>query len=186
MDAPSDITPARRSLWMRPHSSSSPTLHPKLDRSNLANDVTASTSADGSSARAIDQTSIDEYGFARVPLDIAGNQDAGFQAATWRVLNYSQPLPRIDSLGVDLMPLNDTLRANLMNASVGTRITLSGLPTQASSTSVDFFIEGYTEAIGPESYEFTFNVSPVNDDLHDVWILQDATYGDNDVYPLAY
>ena len=161
-------------------------IAPKLDRSNLANDVTAATSADGSSARAIDQTSIDEYGFARVTFDIAGNQDAGFQAATWRVLNYCQPLPRIDSLGVDLLPLNDTLRANLMNASVGTRITLSGLPTQASSTSVDFFIEGYTEAIGPESYEFTYNVSPVNDELNDVWILQDATYGVYDSNRLAY
>ena len=66
-------------------------------------------------------------------------------------------------------------------------ITLAGLPAQASATSVDFFIEGYTETIGPASYEFTFNVSPVNDELNnDVWILQDATYGVYDAHRLAY
>ena len=162
-------------------------LAPKLDRSTLANDVTASTSADGSSARAFDQASIDEYGNARATIEVAGNQDAGYQAATWRVLNYSQPLPRIDSLGVNLMPLSTTLRASLLNADVSTRFTLAGLPAQAPAASVDFFIEGYVETIGLAEYELAFNVSPVSDELNNsVWILQDATYGVYDANPLAF
>lgn len=159
---------------------------PKLDRSTLANDVTASTSDDQSTARAINQTSIDEYGYARVSIEIAGNQDAGYQAAVWRVALYGQPLPRILALSVDLLPLSTVMQANILNAEVSTRITVAGLPTQAPATSIDFFIEGYAESIDPESYRFSFNISPTNDTLRTFWILQDATYGVYENFPLAY
>lgn len=94
---------------------------------------------------------------------------------------------RIPALSVDLLPCNSTLQGNLMAADIGTRLTVSSLPTQAPASSIDFFIEGYTESIGQESYRFTFNVSPV-DATTDLpfWILNDATYGIYDARTIAY
>lgn len=160
-------------------------IAPKLDRSTLVNDITA-TSADGTSSRAINQTSIDEYGYARTSIDIAGTPDDAYQAAAWRVALYSQPAPRIPALGVDLLAISLSLQASLLTAGIGTRFTVSGLPTQAAAASLDFFIEGYNESIGPESYEFSLNVSPVQDAFLKVWILEDATYGAYDSNPLSY
>ena len=57
------------------------------------------------------------------------------------------------------------------------------LPTQAPASTLTFFIEGYTETIGNSSYEFDFNVSPTTG--YDVWVLEDATYGAYDTYPLS-
>ena len=157
-------------------------ITPSLDRSALTNDVTG-TAADGTTARAVNQTSIDEYGYARSSVDVAGSTDDALQAASWRVNTYGEPLPRIPSLGVDFLPLSAGLQASLLGAGVGTRFTLAGLPTQAQATSVDFFIEGYTETIGPESYAFTFNLSPVTG--FDVWTIEDPVFGQWDAYPLA-
>ena len=155
---------------------------PRLDRSALRNDVTG-TATDGTTARVVNQASIDAYGYARDTLEVAGTTEAALQVASWEVSTYCEPMPRIPALGVDLLPLSAALQASLFSASVGTRFTVSGLPAQAQASSVDFFIEGYTESIGVESYAFAFNLSPVTG--FDVWILEDAIYGQYDAYPLA-
>ena len=157
-------------------------IAPSVDRSALMNDVTG-TAADGTTGRAVNQTSIDNYGYARSSVEVAGSTDDALQAAAWRVNTYGEPLPRIPSLGVDFLPLSAGLQASLLSAGVGTRFTLAGLPAQAQSASVDFFIEGYTESIGPESYAFTFNLSPVTG--FDVWTIEDPVFGQYDAYPLA-
>lgn len=154
-----------------------------LDRSTLVNDVTA-TASDGTTVRVVNQASIDAYGYARQTVEVAANINVAQSAAAWRVGTYGEPQPRIPNLGVDWMPLGLTAQQNLFNADVGTRFTAAGLPAQAQATTVDFFIEGYTETIGVESYDFAFNVSPFTG--FDVWILEDATFGAYDTYPLAY
>jgi hypothetical protein len=159
-------------------------IAPKLDRSTLVNDVTG-TASDGTTTHVINQTSIDAYGFARQTIELAASLDVAYQAAAWRVGLYAEPQPRIPELGVDLLPLSAARQATLLAADVGTRITLSNLPVQAPASSIDFFIEGYTETIGPESYGFEFNVSPTAPG--DVFILNDAVKGvlDNTTYRLA-
>lgn len=159
-------------------------LNPKLDRTALFNDVTAS-SADGTSARVTDQASIDEYGVARTSVDIAGvTQDDVFQAASWRIYLYAQPAVRIPEVSTDLLAHSLATQALIMGCEIGDRITLSNLPAQAPAPSITFFIEGWTEVIGPESYFFTFNVSPTRG--YEVWTVEDATYGAYDSNPLAY
>lgn len=161
-------------------------LLPKLDRTTLANDVTG-TAADGTTARASDATSISEYGYARQQIDIAGTISDAFNAAAWAVLRFAEPLSRIPSLSVDLLPMSLSMQASIMTADIGTRLTLAGLPTQAPATTLDFFIEGYTETIDSESYRFTFNVTPVDEPTdRRFWILEDATYGVYDARPLAF
>ena len=162
-------------------------IAPKLDRSALVNDVTA-TAADGSTSRAANETSISDYGFARDTIDIASTQDVAYQTAAWRVATHGEPVARISSLGVDVLPLSQTRQDSLFTLDVSSRVALSNLPTQAPATSLDFFIEGYTESIGASGdgaqfYNLDFNVSPTTG--YDVWTLEDAVYGQYDAYPLA-
>lgn len=157
-------------------------IAPKLDRSALVNDVTA-TAWDGTTARAANQTSIDDYGNARTSLDIASTNDVAYQTAAWIVGTHGEPAPRIPSLGIDLLPLTSARQDTVMTLDISSKITLSNLPAQAPATTLTFFIEGYTETIGPESYGFEFNVSPTTG--YDVWVLEDATYGAYDTYPIA-
>lgn len=157
-------------------------IAPKLDRSALVNDVTA-TASDGSTSRAANETSISDYGFARDTIDVASTQDVAYQTAAWRVATHGEPIARIPSLGVNLTPLTLVRQTSLFGLDISSKVTLSNLPSQAPATSLDFFIEGYSENIGPESYMFDFNVSPTTG--YDVWTIEDAVYGQYDAYPLA-
>lgn len=46
-------------------------------------------------------------------------------------------------------------------AALGNFVTLANLPTHAPGTSLDLFVEGWTEGIGHESYPMAFDRSPV-------------------------
>ena len=162
-------------------------IAPKLDRSALVNDVTA-TASDGSTSRAANETSIGDYGYARETIDIASTQDIAYQTAAWRVATHGEPVARISSLGVDVLPLSQVRQDSIFTLDVSSRIALSNLPTQAPATSLSFFIEGYTESIGASGdgaqfYNLDFNVSPTTG--YDVWTIEDAVYGQYDAYPLA-
>lgn len=159
-------------------------VSPTLDRTQLINDATA-TATDGSTARAYNQASINDYGYARTSIEVLASNDAAYQAASWLVYLYSTPSPRIPALSVDLLPLPLATQQLLLSADIGTRFTVSSLPTQAAASTMDFFIEGYTETIGSASYSITFNVSPVTG--FDVFALDDPVRGVLDsTYPLAY
>lgn len=160
-------------------------LAPKLDRSALLNDVTAATIDGTTTARAVNQTSVDDYGPARESLELATTDAAEpLQAASWRVNTYAEPRARVPALAVNVTPLSGALQASLLAATVGTRFTVSNLPSQADATSKSFVVEGYVERIGPESYELAFNVSPA--ELWDVWTIEDPVLGQYDAYPIAY
>lgn len=162
-------------------------IAPKLDRSNLVNDVTA-TADDGTTRRYFDQASIDEYGYARQQIDIASTADDAEAAAGARVNRYSQPSSRIPALSVNAIALAasglSSKLAAIMAADVDTRMTLTNMPAQAPQSQLDFFIEGYTEVIGHESYAFTLNVSSAVG--FDVWTIEDPVLGQYDAYPIAY
>jgi hypothetical protein len=161
-------------------------IAPTLDRTSLTNEVTA-TAADGFVVRVVDQASVDDYGYARDSMEIASTHDEALQAALWRLRTRATPQPRIPSLGVNLLPLALATQTQLMDADIGSRLAITGLPSQAAASTLEFFIEGYTESIGPESYAFDFNVSPATSDYDLVFTLDDATMGVLDSsYRLAY
>jgi hypothetical protein len=67
---------------------------------------------------------------------------------------------------------------------VGDKITVSNRPTQDSSSSASFFVEGYTRVYGSELCRTTFNVSPSSpDDL--TLMIGDATRGVIGTNPIA-
>jgi hypothetical protein len=159
----------------------------KLDRSALVNEATVTqTDADGVLARVLDQDSIDAYGIARSSIEIQGAYDACLQAAAWWIFIHGEPETRIPSLDVDLLPLTGANQDLLLAATVGTRFTVSGLPTEYASSSLEFFVEGYSESIEPEAYTFSLNVSARDAAKWDVWTVEDAVLGQYDAYPIAW
>jgi hypothetical protein len=152
---------------------------PKLDRTTLANDVTVDNPTTGETARAFDTVSADEYGVASTSAkSVAASYDPLYQKAAWLVASYAEPRPRVPSLTVDvlahvgLIPSAETV----LDLGVGDLVEVTNQPAQSDATTAQYFIEGYTETIGPESYEITFNLSPTYPHL-DVVVLDDPDRG---------
>lgn len=160
---------------------------PKLDRSALLNDVTAATSDGTIVARAVNTTSRDEYGPHTDSIDLATTAEtAPHEAAWWRVNTYGEPKPRVPNLDVELLSLATFEQADVMGVTIGSLIEVTAQPSQAPTSAASYFVEGYTESIGPESYTFSFNVSPSEAYLT-TFVLEDATRGElDDVYRIAY
>jgi hypothetical protein len=155
---------------------------PKLDRSTLVNEATVDNPTTGESARSVDAASIDEYGVASASAkSVAASSDALQQKAAWLVFSYAEPRPRVPSLTVDVLahvgltPSAETI----LGLDIGDLIEVTNQPAQADATSAQYFIEGYSEAIGPESYEITFNLSPAHPSLS-VFVLDDPVRGQLD------
>lgn len=136
---------------------------PKLDRSALANDVTVENPTTQESARQADAASRDEYGVATTSArSLAASSDALAQRASWLLASYAEPRTRVPSLTVDVLAhqgLTPSAHA-LLGLTVGDLLAVTNAPTQADTTSQSYFVEGYTETIGPQSYGITFNLSP--------------------------
>jgi hypothetical protein len=140
------------------------------DDSTMVNDETV-TSANGAGGRFFDQTSIDEYG-----LYVAANTaDDAFQIAAWDVGINGAPRTRTPSVTVRIPRLEDiapSLVPTILGLTIGSKIRLSSLPAQAPASSVDVFVEGWTEEITNVEWTITFNTSPA--DGWDVWQLNVA------------
>lgn len=155
---------------------------PRLDRSTLANDVTAENPVRDESTRQTDEDSREEYGDATASVKvIAESYDPLVQHAAWLVASYAEPRPRVPSLTVDVLAqVGGTPSAgDILALTIGSRIKVTNQPTQADTTDADYFVEGYTETIGPESYRITFNLSPAHPSLS-VFVLDDPVRGQLD------
>lgn len=148
-------------------------LKPKLDDSKLVNDATGSRPG-GVTARAFNQTSVDEFGYYRQNLSVLTTSDNEVQALVdWLVNRYATPKVRIPGVTVDVLNTSATKQAALLAADLGTRFTLAGLPASAPWTSIDLFVEGTTERITATGYEVSLNTSPAA--LSGVWQLDSTT-----------
>ena len=150
----------------------------------LVNDVTAGR-AGGTTVRATDAASVLDYGAASVNLTLLTTSDAEVaDAANWKANANSDVNPRLPNLTVDLLT-SLGLYATVLLLGIGSRITLSGLPAQAPASSVDLFIEGWTEIITSGGWVIAFNTSPTAGSA--VWQLDSALYSQLDVSTrLAY
>jgi hypothetical protein len=136
---------------------------PRLDRTGLLNDVTAQDITGRYAAHVFNTTSQTAYGRSAGGVETASEDDDEplFQAS-WLLYKYKDPLVRIPTLSVNATAQVGKTPScfTVMSANVGSLITVSNRPTQDSTSSATFFVEGYTEVYGPESLVFTFNVSP--------------------------
>jgi hypothetical protein len=99
-------------------------------------------------------------------------------AVGWR-LNTNR-VPRTRFTNMDLEGLTDATYSPSIRSGVaiGARVQISGMPSQAPSSTLDQAIEGYTEMISADSWAFSVNASPYTDRLG--LVLNDATYGTTD------
>jgi hypothetical protein len=161
---------------------------PKADRTGLANNVTVQNSANTVTAHRFDTTSQNDYGVATLSIETAGeDDDAPANQAGWNLYKYKDPKERVPSLTVDaLAQVGKTPNcAAVLAATVGDKITVSNRPSQAATSSVDYFIEGGTIQIGPESLRVTWNLSPSSPE-DQVLVIGDATRGVIGTNPVAF
>jgi len=150
----------------------------------LVNDVTASR-ATGVKARAVDQTSVTDYDRAPVEVVLLTTSDLEvIDAANWRSHATSTVVARLPNLTIDLVT-SQTLSADALALTLGTLITASGLPSQAPSSSVDLFVEGWSETISSDGWVMVLNTSPGMSS--NVWVLDSPVYSQLDsTTKLAY
>lgn len=149
----------------------------KLDDQGVANEVTA-TSGD-STARATSTASITAHGVYSTGIAVVTNSDDDLiDAANYHLQRYAEPVVRAPSLPVSVNTLASSQVPLVLAREIGDEITITNLPAQAPSTTMSFFIEGYTEQIGAETYVITFNLSPAS--LSAVWVLNSASYSQLD------
>jgi hypothetical protein len=159
-----------------------------LDRTGLLNDVAATNLAGTINARATDEQSIVDYGYAGTSVTTASeDDDEPLQKASWMVFTRAEPKGRVPSLSVDVLAQvgKSPSCATVMAATVGTLLTVANHPQQAAHALVDYFVEGWTETYGPESLQMTFNVS-ASEPYTDTLILDDPVRGVLGTNPLAY
>jgi hypothetical protein len=161
---------------------------PKMDRTTLVNDVSAQDVTGQFTAHVFDaQSRNTDHGVATASVETASqDDDEPLFLASWMVYKYKQPAVRIPSLTVNCLDqVSKTPNcAAVLAANVGDKITVSGRPSQDTSSSASFFIEGYTRVYGPESCKTTFNVSPSSPD-DTTLVIGDASRGVIGTNPVA-
>lgn len=158
---------------------------PRMDKSQLTNEA-AITGASGLTFFASNATSAQEYGPARKSETLALSDHLAESLAGHLVAMGSEPGVRIPDLAVNLLDFSAARQAAILALTIGSRIAVTTMPSQAHASSEEFFVEGATESIGSASYELSFNVSPT--DGGDVFELNHATRGalDNPTYLIGY
>lgn len=162
-------------------------LTPKLDDFGLVNDCTVTTPS-GYSTRVVSAASVDANGIYRDDLTLLYTSDyEADDAANWRVASYATPQVRVPGISVHLTLQSSAQVTAVLAVELGSLVTISGLPTQAPASSMDFFVEGYTEVIGSEGqgWVWTANLSPQLE-THSVFEIGHAVYGQYDAYGLAF
>ena len=158
---------------------------PVLDGFGLVNDVTATrpsgTDAAELTARSLDTGSQASYGLAHEDVTVYTMVDSETQdAADWRVAQGSQPQVRAPAISVAAEQLTASQYAALLALDVGSVIALTNLPSQAPATTLQYFVEGYTETFDGAAHRITFNVSPATQALYGAWVLDSASYSQLD------
>lgn len=140
---------------------------------DLINDSSATRSG-GGTFRTVDTTSVDAYDLHDESETLYLALDAhALNWTQWRVAQFKAPAPRLNEVPVNVVGYANSGGnvANLLNAEIGTKLRVSNLPADVSSSStLDLMIEGIRDEIRKDSWVRIFTTSPVG--LNDtVWIL---------------
>lgn len=140
----------------------SPDTTLRRDRQGFANEITI-TRDGGATQRVVDTTSqaakgrFDGGSFTVMP---STDYDA-LQNASWQVAIRKTPKNRLPSVRVNLTEQSSTTTiGNVLAADISTQLTVTGLPSQAPSSTVSLFIEGATETISVREWSVEFFTSP--------------------------
>jgi hypothetical protein len=146
-----------------------------VDKQYLKNTATG-TRPDGATQTASDAVSLaqyEEYGES-VTLLVTTDQEV-LDRLNWIVARYSQPLPRLSSLTIDLLTQPAAFQAAALSLEIGSKVLIGGLPTQSPVASIAAIVEGSVETQGVDRWTLTLNT--VSAALYQAWVLEDPTYG---------
>lgn len=151
-----------------------PSFEPRLDDSDLLNDVTASR-PNGVTVRAVDTASVTEYGVYRDEIQLLTTDDNEVaDAASWKLYIGSTPQVKVPSAEANVAQASISQTTAILAREIGDRVTLANLPSQAPATSMDFFIEGSKDTLAGDSHRIVFNLSSVASS--GVWQLDSSVY----------
>jgi hypothetical protein len=152
---------------------------PAYDETTLVNTSTASRSAESgtlSTQTYTDTVSLAAFGEsdADVTTYTQSDQDA-LNLAQSQVAGNAYPAFRLNQLAVNFHAATSSLYAQLGAIQIGDRIRIINIPPFAAPMStLDLFVEGWTEYPTPTTYRVVFDTSPVGAPRI---VLDDVTYG---------
>lgn len=144
-----------------------PPLDPVIDDQGTRNDVTATSTTTGATARAVltaGPMSVlpppDGVGRAETRVDVNPADDVRLaDYAGWNLLKGTVDEVRFASLAVDLVASPDLVAAAAA-VDVGDRVDVTGLPVDVAPGEVHLIAPGYTEVIGSHTRRITVNAIP--------------------------
>ncbi|HEX6970276.1 MAG TPA: hypothetical protein VF174_15885 [Micromonosporaceae bacterium] len=137
----------------------SPDFEPTLDNIELRNDVEVSR-PNGSTARFIDQTSIDREG--RYAESVSVNVDSDdflLDLAGYRVALGTAEGMRYPVAGINLRR-SPALAEDWLACTLNSRVDITNPPSQYPPDTIETFLEGYTERISQTEWTAKLNLSP--------------------------
>ena len=145
----------------------------------LINDSTASR-PNGPTQRTYDSTSVTNYDKHDESATLLCALDTiALNWTQWRVGSYKTPAPRLESVTVNVVGYANSGGnvANLLNADIGTKLQITNLPSDVSSSgSLSLLVEGVRDEWAKDAYRITFTTSPIG--LNDtVWKLGTSLLG---------
>lgn len=156
---------------------------PKVDRQGLANVGKGTNTLGTSEATYTDEASRDEHGDASYEVQTAAlDPDEPLQLVAWQVKANADPRPRAPSVTLKVLDwIGHVDLPAILALDIGSKVRLVNSPTQAPTSTVDYFVEGYTETFGVSEWSIALNLSPVAP-YDSVFILEDPVYGVLDTY----
>lgn len=143
------------------------------DDQKLCNQVEASRPG-GATQKVRADSSVLAFGLYGQTLEILKTSDNSLvDAASWIVSRYANPDPELREVLIEAYTLPTYL--NILDADISSFFSVTGLPAQASASSMRVTVEGYTETIREKSHVIQFRTSASARDS--VWVLGDATHG---------
>lgn len=108
------------------------------------------------------------------------NSGDALRTAQWLTVKHADPGPRLPAATLD--PYTSSVAEQILQREIGDRLAFTGLPTQTWANLGDATIEGWSETVTQDEWQITANLLPWS--LFTALVLDDATYGALDSYPL--
>jgi len=147
-----------------------------LNDQNLVNDVRGSRPG-GAELRQSDAASVARYGTRSETLSLIVADDSQLASVVqWNGSVRSTPSPRTPQLIIDgWVKQASVVLATLLSVNIGSRVTVTALPSTAPATTLDLFTEGISDTFNLDGWTRTLNTSAVGRS-GSVWQLNSATF----------
>lgn len=148
------------------------------DKQYLQNKVDGSRLGGSTLPAVVNQDSIDLYDQYPESLNslLVTTDTEVLDRINWQVGAYSTPMPRMSSVTIDLLTLDDDAKVEaLLALELGDRILITDLPPQSPISQGDLIVEGIREDQSVTEWKLTLNT--VSASLFRAWVLGDATDG---------